>query len=112
VNDVFSGYFITAFRLLRRFIRTRKADGWRECIATVVGANLIDQSFLPHPSAQLVYTYRFDGALYGGVTEKPFFLASSAKDYLARFRRGGTLRIRVNPGDAAMSTMRDEDQPS
>jgi hypothetical protein len=107
--DVFIGYLISLFRMIVRDVRARRTNEWRETTATVSGASCQTSSFLPRPVAEIVYTYRIDGGFYGGVDEKPFFFASSAKEYAGQFARGDNLVVRVSPGQPEISIVRDED---
>jgi len=107
--DVIVGYFITIFRILARIWRTNRSKGWREVTATICGATCQTQSYAPRPIAEIVYTYRVDGEFSGGVDEKPFFLASDARDYAKQFTRGDTLVVRVKPGEMGTSIVTDYD---
>lgn len=107
--DVIFGYFITLFRILARIRRTNRSKAWREVTATICGATCQTQSYAPRPIAEIVYTYRVDGGLYGGVDEKPFFLASDARGYVKQFTRGDMLVVRVKPGEFGTSIVTDYD---
>lgn len=107
--DVFIGYLVSLFRMIVRDLRARRTVSWRETTATVSGASCQTSFFLPRPVAEIVYTYRIDGGFYGGVDEKPFFLASSAEEYAGQFARGDNLAVRVKPDHPEISTVRDED---
>src|SRR5579864_8164024 len=86
--DVFVGSLITLYRILTRSVRARKTLNWPEVTATISGVSCQTQAYMPRPVAEIVYTYRFEGGLYGGVDDKPFFLESSAKAFAERFTRG------------------------
>ena len=108
--DVLVGYVISLFRMITRKLRTSRSKGWREALATVVGASCQESWYLPRPVAEIIYTYRVDGGFYGGVDEKPFFSGDSAKEYAGRFARGDNLVVRVKPGEPEISIVREEDQ--
>lgn len=108
--DVFVGYLITLCRIVARSRRARKSKTWPEASAVVCGINCPSQGYMPRPAAEIAYTYRFEGGYYGGVNRKPFFFEDSAKAYAGQFAQGDTLVIRVKPGEAETSVVRDEDQ--
>lgn len=108
--DVFVGYVITLYRILTRSVRARKTLNWPEVTATICGVSCQTQAYMPRPVAEIVYTYRFEGGVYGGVDDKPFFLESSAKAFADLFTRGDTLLIRIKPSEPETSFVRDDDQ--
>ena len=107
--DFIVGYFITLFRILARIRRTNRSKAWREVTATICGATCQTQSYAPRPVAEIDYTYRVEGRFYGGVDEKPFFLASDATNYAKQFTRGDRLVVRVNPSEMGTSIVTDYD---
>ena len=62
------------------------------------------------PSAEIVYSYRFDGELYTGIHEESFLLNDSLTDYVERFGEGRSLVVRVKPGKPEVSIVREGDQ--
>lgn len=108
--DVVVGYLITLFKILARTLKMRRSESWREATASVAGASCQTSLYMPHPVAEIVYTYRIDGGFYGGVDEKPFFLESSAKRYAEQFVRGDLIIVRVKPGEPELSILLDQDQ--
>jgi hypothetical protein len=106
---VLIGFLVSLFSMIVRTLRARRTSDWREAMATVVGASSQRSSFPPRPVAEIVYTYRIDGGFYGGVDEKPFFLATSAEEYAEQFAKGDDLVVRVKPGQPEKSIVRDED---
>ena len=58
-------------------------------------------------TADVPYTYRFEGELYTGLYEEPGGVGSAFKK---RFARGRRFLVRVNPAKPEVSIMRDRDQ--
>ena len=104
--DVVIGYLI---RTVICLVKARRSNAWPVNKATVAS------SFCPAFSyggsvAEVGYTYIHEGSYYYGVHREPFLLHGSAKEYAARFLRGGGIIIRVKPGEPETSLVRDEDQ--
>jgi hypothetical protein len=85
------------------------SDKWPITTATVF---FTDESAAnsSYPTATVAYSYEFDGNSFEGGTDKPFISRASAKQYLGRFPKGSSLKIRVKPGEPEISVFRDGDQ--
>jgi hypothetical protein len=44
------------------------------------------------------------------MNREPFILSASAQEYVARFRAGGDVIVRVKPGEPEASIVREDDQ--
>jgi hypothetical protein len=62
------------------------------------------------PVAEITYTYTHKGEYFSGMNREPFILSSSAEEYVARFRAGGDVIVRVKPGEPEASIVREDDQ--
>lgn len=107
--DNILGFLVSLIRIAARKWRSRRYKGWPEVTATIAGVSWQSQSYFPRPDAQIVYTYRVAGGLYGGEDTKPFCLGSSAESYASQFARGEELIIRVKSGQPEVSAVLDED---
>ena len=58
-------------------------------------------------TADVPYTYRFEGELYTGLYEEPGGVGSA---FMKRFAKGRRFVVRVNPANPEVSIMRDRDQ--
>ena len=107
--DNILGFLVSLIRIASRKWRARYYKTWPEVTATIVGVRWQRQSYFRRPDAQIVYTYRIDGSLYGGEDTKPFCLGSSAESYASQFANGEDLIIRVKPHQPEVSAVLDED---
>ncbi len=77
--------------------------------ATVTGSNC-DHTPYGGPVAEITYAYTHEGEYYSGIHREPFILRGSAEEYVARFRAGGDVIVRVKPVEPEVSIVRDDDQ--
>jgi hypothetical protein len=62
------------------------------------------------PKAEIVYSYRIDGELYTRIHGESLSMADSLAAYVARFREGRSLVVRVKPGNPDVSIVCEADQ--
>lgn len=103
--DEIIGYLI---RTLAYAIRAHRSDHWITQKATV--HRTASEYAYGGVVGEVCYTYTHRGEYYSGVYRKPFWLYSSAKDYVARFPAGMQLLIKVNPDRPEISFCADRNQ--
>ncbi len=102
--DVIVGYIVRSMR------NARRSGGSTEwvLVEAIVTADPIKSSGYGGTSVEIVYSYRFQGELYTGLHEEPFFLPDS--EYMERFAKGRTFMVRVKPDEPEVSVVHDGDQ--
>jgi hypothetical protein len=91
-----------------RVITERGSGKWPVSGAMVLGDPFLDEGTLS--KVVMVYSYLAAGQLHYGSYDTPFLSSSSADEFARRFVKGGTVRVRVKPGDPERSIIREEDQ--
>src|SRR5271163_271102 len=90
--DVYIGYvlrlFVYMFKTLAGGLRARGSASWQLANACLSSPGLADRGFWACPTAEITYTYRYNGELYSDIYERPFLLLNSATEYALRFRVG------------------------
>jgi hypothetical protein len=104
--DVLVGYLI---RIMIRMMKARGSSTWPVEKGTVTGSSC-DAAAYGGPVAEITYTYTHKGEYFSGMNREPFILLSSADEYVARFRAGGDVIVRVNAGEPEASIVREDDQ--
>lgn len=95
-------------RTLIQFVRSVRSKSWLIVKAKVASAEKSGGGF-GCTVVKLVYKYKFDGKFHSGNHSEPFLSAGAARDYLERYSAGSELTVRVKPGDADSSVVRDRD---
>ena len=112
--DVYIGYvlrlFVYMFKTLAGGLRARGSASWQLANACLSSPGLADRGFWACPTAEITYTYRYNGELYSDIYERPFLLLNSATEYALRFRVGDVIVVRIKPGKPDVSVVRDADQ--
>ncbi|MGH2506841.1 MAG: DUF3592 domain-containing protein [Ktedonobacteraceae bacterium] len=103
--DIYVGY---ALKAILRIFQTRGSGYWHLSTATVKSSD-VRTGWFGCPTTEIVYTYDFEGRTYGGLSEKPFILPSSANRYASRFPPGNRLCLRLKPGNPEVSVMCEKD---
>ena len=107
VLDVWIAYLIKSVLRLRRL--------WGSSNWPVVRAK-VDSSWLDGgwiwncPTAEVAYTYDFEGQTYSAIDSKPFMIEASVLQRVGRYRRGEAVRVRVNPVHPQRSVLKRADQ--
>jgi hypothetical protein len=104
--DIFVEYL---FRVIGRMIKRRGSGTWSVAKATVTSSSCPRAGY-GCDVAEVYYTYRVDGELYTGISEKPFIVHNSGENYVSRFAPGTEFTVRISAKDAAVSLVRDGDQ--
>ena len=107
VLDVVIAYLIKSALRLRRLLGSRK---WPAVQARVDSAWLGGSWVWNCPTAEIAYTYEFDGQTYSAIDSNPFFLTETAKIQVERFRCGDAAIVRVNPAEPSKSVLKQADQ--
>ena len=103
--DVFVEFFYRA--LVRRW-KTRGVHNWPSAKATVTRS--VPKYGFGCPIAEIYYTYLVDSKTYTGLHKRAFILQGSVELYLALFRQGTEISIRLKPSDPVTSLVLEEDQ--
>ena len=98
-----------AFKASLHWMRICGSGHWPIANATVA-APPVSLSGFGCPSAEIVYSYRFDGELYTGIHEEPFLSTDSLTDYVERFGEGRSVVVRLKPGNPEVSVVCEGDQ--
>jgi len=61
-------------------------------------------------TAEVAYTYDFEGQTYRGIDSKPFLTETSVKERVEHYRAGGAVRVRVNPVQPQKSVLKQADR--
>ncbi len=104
--DILVGYLI---RILIRTVKARGSDHWPIEKAKITGSRC-DGAAYGGPVAEVTYAYHREGEYCSGMHREPFLLVGSAEEYVARFREGGDVIVRVKPGEPEVSIVRQRDQ--
>ena len=62
------------------------------------------------PTAEVAYTYDFEGQTYSSIDSKPFVIETTVKERVERYRAGEAVRVRVNPVQPQKSVLKQVDQ--
>lgn len=107
VIDVVIAYFI---KLALRLRRAWGSGNWTLVKAKIDSA-WVDGGWVWNcPTAEVAYTYVFDGQTYSWVDSKPFLSDTLAKEHVERFKPGETAIARVNPQQPQRSVLKRADQ--
>lgn len=107
------GFFIDIYvefliSVMVSFFRSRRAKSWPIVNAEITRTQFRSGGF-GCAVAEISYKYSVDGHPHTGTSTKPFLWDSSAKSYLESYAEGNALRVRVKPGAAGQSVLRDGD---
>ena len=105
-RDLLIGWIVSWILIEFRAFRLWRSKNWQTICGTVAGTSQL-KGFLGGYRAEVVYTYSFGGAHYGGSDRVSFLFKSSAEEYLGRFLRGKELAIRVQPDKPDVSMVAD-----
>jgi hypothetical protein len=100
LTDVLLVLVVYVVRILWRLISLLHSRRWTKINATVLGCHLNKSAC---PSVEVDYEYELDSDKRAATFLKPFIWTSSAEIYANEYARGATFKIRVKPGDYAVS---------
>jgi hypothetical protein len=103
--DIFLGYVI---RTVIHLFKSRGSRQWPKENGTVLVSSTT--SGYGGPVADIIYSYTHKGRYCSGRHQKPFLSSGSAKRYVAGLPKETPIVVRVKPGDATTSIVRDDDQ--
>jgi Protein of unknown function (DUF3592) len=107
VLDIVIAYLIKSAVRLRRLWGSSK---W-PLVGTKVDSSWLDGGWVWNcPTAEVAYTYDFEGQTYSAIDSKPFLIENSVKERLERYRAGEVVRVRVNPVQPQRSVLKQADQ--
>jgi hypothetical protein len=107
VVDVVIAYLIKSVLRLRRAWGSSK---W-PVVQAKVDSSWRDGGWVWNcPTAEVAYTYGFQGQTFSAIDSKPFFVEASVKERLERYRVGEAVRARVNPAQPQKSVLKQADQ--
>lgn len=107
VLDVVIAYFV------KLILRLRRAWGSSKWILTKarVDSSCVGGGWVWNcPTAEVAYTYEFDGQTYGAIDSTPFLSSTSAKERAERFKPEKMAMVRVNPLQPQRSLLKLTDQ--
>jgi hypothetical protein len=104
--DVLVGYLL---RMLIRTVKARGSNRWPLEKALITDSR-VDRAAYGGRVAEVTYAFHHEGEYCSGMHREPFLLVDSAEEYVARFREGGDVIVRVRPGEPEMSIIRQRDQ--
>ena len=107
VVDVVIAYLIKSALRFRRLWGSSK---WPVVLAKVDSSWLDGGWVWNCPTAEVAYTYAFEGQTYSTIDTKPFLSETSAKERVERYRRGEAVRVRVNSVQPQSSVLKHGDQ--
>jgi hypothetical protein len=107
VLDVVIAYLIKSALRLRRLWGSSK---WPVVQAKVDSSWRDGGRVWNCPTAEVAYTYDFEGQTYSAIDSKPFLTETSVKERVERYRAGEAVRVRVNPVQAQKSVLKHADQ--
>jgi hypothetical protein len=107
IIDVLIAYLI---KLILRLCRGWGSNSWKLVKAKIDSSSAEGGWVWNCPTAEIAYTYDFDGHTYSGSDAKPFLSDTLAKEYVDRFKAGETVVVRVNPARPERSVLRQADQ--
>src|SRR5262245_55245094 len=87
-------------------VKGRGSDQWPSENATVYSSQTSD--LFPGGLAEIVYSYSDKGQYLSGTHEKRFLSYFEATRYVAGFPKGMQIVVRVKPGHAKTSILRDD----
>jgi len=99
-------YFLGAARAWLSAVRSAK---WPTAEAIVTADPAAGPGAIARFTAEVPYTYRFQGELYTGLHEEPSF-GGVGYEFMQRFAKGRRFLVRVNPAKPEVSIMRERDQ--
>ena len=105
VLDIYVEFVV---RIMLRFFRARGSKSW-PVVSAKVTATYCDPGGFGCAVANIAYKYRFEGEVFTGIDANPFVAGNSAKNYLEYHSPGSELLIRVKPGTADISVVRQDD---
>ena len=57
-------------------------------------------------TAEVAYTYDFEGQTYSSIDSKPLVIETTVKERVERYRAGEAVRVRVNPVQPQKSVLK------
>jgi hypothetical protein len=107
ILDVVIAYLIKSALRLRRLWGSSK---W-PVIQAKVDSSWLDGGWVWNgPTAEVAYTYDFEGQTYSAIDSKPFLVETTVKERVERYRAGEAVRVRVNPVEPQKSVLKQADQ--
>ena len=106
ILDVLVAFLV---KLTLRISRNWGSKNWVPLKANVTRSSVGGGWIFDCPTTEVAYTYAIGGESHTFVDEKPFFLTSSAKAYVARFPEGASAVVRVNSRQPERSVLRAAD---
>ena len=107
VLDVVIAYLIKSALRLRRLWGSSK---W-PVVQAKVDSSWLDGGWVWNcPTAEVAYTYDFEGQTYSAIDSKPFLIETSVEERVERYRAGESVRVRVNPVQPQKSVLKQADQ--
>lgn len=100
---------IYLFRLFWGWLRAIGSEKWPTAEAIVTADPETTFAASTGFTADVPYTYRFEGELYTGLYEEPAD-GGIGSAFVKRFAKGRRFLVRVNPAKPEVSIMRDRDQ--
>ena len=107
--DLLLGCLLYLIRIVIRMMKERGSSTWPVEKGTVTGSSC-EAAPYGGPVAEITYTYTHKSEYFSGMNREPCLLLSSAEEYVARFRAGGGVILRVKPGEPEVSIVREDDQ--
>lgn len=102
--DIFLGYLVRAFS---NWWKTLGSKRW-PLVEAVVTAHPIKSDGFGGTKVDVVYSYRFQDERYTGMHTEP--CVGSESEYMQRFPRRRSVRVRVKPGEPDVSVLLDDNQ--
>lgn len=107
ILDVVIAYLVKSAMRLRRLWGSSK---W-PLVRAKVDSSWLDGGWVWNcPTAEVAYTYDFEGQTYSAIDSKPFLIENSVKERLGHYQAGETVRVRVNPVQPQRSVLKHDDQ--
>jgi hypothetical protein len=107
ILDVVIAYFV---KLLLRLRRAWGSSKWKLTKARVDSSCVGGGRVWNCPTAEVAYTYEFDGQTYSGIDSTPFLSSTSAKERADRFKPEKLALVRVNSLQPQRSLLKLTDQ--
>lgn len=106
ILDVVIAYLVKSAVRLRRLWGSSK---W-PLVRAKVDSSWLDGGWVWNcPTAEVAYTYDFEGQTYSAIDSKPFLIENSVKERLGRYQAGEAVRVRVNPVQPQRSVLKHAD---
>ena len=107
IIDVVIAYIV---RLVLRLARIYKARRWPVVTAKINSALVGGGWVWNCPTAEIAYTYKFDGHTYSSIETIPYLMESVAEATVECVRGRKTAQVRVNPSKPQQSVLKQSEQ--